>query len=251
MAVNNFMHKGKFMLLQVRRRFLPLPFLIGNMKCLIIDNHNGTQQELKKKLTDNYQAEVHCMLHPYEIKKTLREIPIDMLFIKLSCWHFSLFEGLPVIPPVCFLQHGSERVQIQQIVTVLRSPFQNNSIRRVCLHLQKETFQNPHYLFVKANRQWHRVFWEEIELVERIFGGYIRLYTRTMDYWIPGSIPAFMEHLPSSHFERLADNIILPKALMPVGQPPCYHYKGRDIILSYRFQKSRKNLSDIEDGLWH
>lgn len=226
------------------------------MHCLIIDDKTKTSTALAKKLEAVFGVQaVHQAIQPYLIRTLLNEKKIDVIFIRVRLWNPIAFEQHIRVPAVVFLSGGKDKLTDKPGLTVpfqLREPIVLNELYNLLKQLARDPETEPAgYFFVRTERRYHRIFFSDIELIERMKLSYIRIYTRYTSLLISGSLPAILEKLPKGRFIRVSDTLILPVEHLKQIKDKTYAFRGREIALTFRFANgARKEMESMEIGLY-
>lgn len=226
------------------------------MNCLVIDDNAKTSEMLSAllKASDAF-VNIHHAVQPYMIRSLMAWEKIDMIFIRVRLWDYSVFEKIAdKMPMIVFLSGGKERITEKEQTTVeyqLREPYTEESVKRLMRQMVfKPDNERPNFFFVRFEGRYHKILFSEIELVERMLGSYIRLHTKQTPYLLPGSLAGMMDRLPEDRFIRVSDGLIVPAAEMPKINGDEYEFKGKKHRLTFRFAASaRREMESWPHGL--
>lgn len=212
------------------------------MHCLIIDDNTKTSTALAKKLEAVSGIEsVSEAIQPYLVGSLLNENKLDVIFIRVRLWNPIAFEQHIRIPAVVFISGGKNKLTDKPGLTVpfqLREPIVLNELYNLLKQLSRDPETEPAgYFFVRTDGRFHRIFFSDIELIERLKMSYIKIYTRYTSLLISGSLPSIMEKLPEGRFIRVSDTLILPLEQVKQITDKTYTFRGREIGLTFRFAR--------------
>lgn len=225
------------------------------MNCLVIDD-NGKTSEMLSALLKACGAfvTIHQAVQPYMVRSMVMSENIDVIFIRVRLWDFHVFQKIDTMPVIVFLSGGKERITEKDATTVayqLREPYTEESVKRLVRQIVfKPGNERPDFFFVRFEGRYHKILFREIELVERMLGSYIRLYTKQFAYLLPGSLAGMMDRLPEDRFIRVSDGLIIPVEEVEKIVSDEYEFKGKIHKLTFRFAAAaRREMENWPHGL--
>ncbi len=227
------------------------------MNCLVIDDNTKTRDMLSGLLKAcGAFVNIHHAVQPYMVRSLMTWEQIGVIFIRVRLWDYSVFEKIAEdkMPVIVFLSGGKERITEKENTTVqyqLREPYAQEGIKRLMRQMVfKPLNERPHFFFVRFEGRYHKILFEDIELVERMLGSYIRLHTKQDMFLLAGSLSGYMDRLPPTEFIRVSDGLIVPAAEMQKIRGDEYEYKGKIFKLTFRFAASaRREMERWPHGL--
>lgn len=215
------------------------------MNCLLIDDNPKTAKVLAEMLQSiPHVSAVHHSVQPYMIRSLMAAEPIDLVLIRTRLWNFKVFERLDYMPMVLFLSGGKDKLTTQPGTTVpyqIREPYGLSELRQLLKGMQKERIiETPSYFFVRSDGRFHRLFFEDIEMLERMEMSYVKIWTRYTTMLVGGTLNQLLEQLPQGRFIRVSDTLILPLQQAIAIEDDSYTFRGRVIPLTYRFAASAR-----------
>lgn len=215
------------------------------MHCLIIDDNPRTGERLKELLqTVPGIAAVERAVQPYLIRSLMAVQPIDVVLIRTRLWDHRVFERLEYMPVIIFLSGGKDKLTSQPGATVpyqLREPYTTGDAYQLFKRLTHDRIiESPSYFFVRTEGRFHRVFFEHIELVERLQMSYVKIWTRYTFFLVSGTLTRLLTQLPQGRFIRVSDTLILPLQQARTIDGDTYVFRGRSIPLTFRFAASAR-----------
>lgn len=210
------------------------------MHCLIIDDNPKTAESIKDMLQlVPSVTKVHKAVQPYHVRSLMEKEPIEVVLIRTRLWDYQVFERLTIMPVIVFLSGGKDKLTTQAGTTVpyqLREPYVQSEVTQLFRKLKGERIiESPAYFFVRHERKFHRVFFENIELIERLEMSYLKIWTRFTSFMISSTLNELLRQLPEHKFIRVSDTLILPVSQVNKIEGDSYVFRGRSIPLTFRF----------------
>lgn len=223
------------------------------MECLIIDDNKVTAEHLSELLARREgNFTIHQSVHPYQLKSILSKNTIEIVFVRVRLWNHTLFASSKNMPVIVFICDVKDKITDQAITTVpyrLREGFKMHELEALLKKIAVTNInERPGYFFVRFAGRYHRLFFDELEMIERLQMGYLKFYTANTEMLISGAITQWMTQLPEGAFVRVSDTLILPTSEAKKVHGKEYVFRNRKIELTFRFAKSaRKELEEAEE----
>lgn len=224
----------------IKTLFKPLLLTCYPVHCLIVDDNTKTAAGLKELLAGTPGVEqVYKAVQPYLVRSLMAIEPVEVIFIRTRLWDFKVFEQLPTAPTIVFLTGGRDKITTQAGFTVpycLREPYTKHDLHVLVKHISSEHIIEPvQYFFVRQEGKFHRIFFDRIEMIERMRLHYVRLWTKDFSLLINGTLSQLLRQLPEDQFVRASDTLVLPRLEMGKIEGDSYMFRGRAIPLTFRF----------------
>lgn len=224
------------------------------MHCLVIDDNPKTSATLVSLLESmDIVSSVQPAVQPYQVRSLITDVnlTIDIIFIRVRLWNHELFASLEQMPAVVFLTGGRDKLTEKPTTTVpyrLREPFRAFDLELLMGRLQQhQVREQPAFFFISYEGRYHRIFFKDIELIERMRMSYVRIYTTDTVYLVSGTLTGWIQRLPADKFVRVSDTLVLPIEEVKKINGSEYDYKGRIITLTFRFAKQAKKEMSRQD----
>ena len=222
------------------------------MNCLIIDDNAKTCESLSELLKASGSfVNIHQTVQPYMVRSLMSWEKIDVIFIRVRLWDHAVFARIEYVkmPVIVFLSGGKERITEKENTTVeyqLREPYTSESMGRLMKQIVfKPKNDRPDFFFVRFEGRYHKVFFADIELVERMLGSYIRMDSKHGCFLLPGSLASFMLRLPEDRFIRISDGLIIPTTELPRVNGDEFEHRNKKHKLTFRFAAAaRKEMEN-------
>ncbi len=210
------------------------------MNCLIIDDNPKTSVVLSDQLRGlQIVARVHIAVQPYLIRSLMAVETIDVVLIRVRLWNYAVFERLEYMPLIIFLCGGKDKLTDKSGTSVpyrLREPYYPADIQLLFRRIASERLiESPSYFFVRSEGRFHRVFFEHLEMIERMQMGYVKIWTRFTFFLVSTTLNQLLRQVPEGRFIRVSDTLILPLSEARTIEGDSYTYRGREILLTFRF----------------
>lgn len=171
------------------------------MHCLIIDDNTKTAEQLAILLEGQPMVtQVHKAVQPYLLRSFISIEPIAVMFMRVWLWNPAVFSTIKNLPPVVFLNGGRDKMTDQPGTMVpykLREPYAANELGKLLTRITNERpDEEPGYFFVRLDSRYHRLFFRDIEMIERLKMGYLKIYTRYTTVMHAGTLSQYMQILP-------------------------------------------------------
>lgn len=219
------------------------------MHCLLIDDNLKTSARLAGLLAKAAGiTAVHTAVQPYLVRSLMACEPIDVIFSRVRLWDHRVFGKLDTMPPIVFLCGGRDKLSEQPGTAVpykLREPYRPFELSQLITRLRAERFtERAAYCFVRYEGRHHRVFFNDIEMIERLRMSYVKLVTRYTTMILNGSLAGWLRLLPENEFVRVSDTLVLPVREESRIHDDEYEHRGRRIRLTYRFRANDRKLAE-------
>lgn len=195
------------------------------LTCLVIDDDRLAADQLTGLLKD-YRLALPVATTPSVplAAGLLRELSVDILFIRISFWEDYLTE-LPSLkqPPrwVIFLSARSEKCSFHLSTDLdfhLRPPYTFPALRAIFGKLASPLFEprSLAFFFLKVNWRFRVIYFSALK---RVYcqGHTLTIETDTDDYSVSGSLTGFQRHCPVL-FNRVSRDLLIaiPQTLSPL-----------------------------------
>lgn len=221
------------------------------MHCLLIDDNKKTADHLSallEKIPGIYQ--VHKAVQPYLLRSVMDLEPIEIIFSRVRLWNFRAFSRLDTMVPIVFLCGGKDKLTDKEDTAVpykLREPYTAFELEQLLKKISKDRIvESPDYFFIKYEARHHRIFFSDIEMIERKRMGYVQIYTKKLDMLISGTLNSWLQQLPEGRFIRAADSLVLPIGSLDQIRDNVFEHRGNKIKLTYRFAKEAQKELETE-----
>jgi two-component system LytT family response regulator len=222
------------------------------MRCLVVDDNTKTSRSLVKLLQGSGMVKsVEEAVHPYMIKGMIDKGEVDLLFIRVRLWDYRMFEDCARVPHMVFLCGGRNKLTTKLETSVrfsLREPIRGWDVQRLIKTVATYPESEPtDFLFVRYSNRHHKIGFDNIEMVERLKGNFVMIWSKTGDWMVPGTLREYQRQLPPDRFIRIADGVLLPATEVSTITDATYTHRGRQLKLTFRFTaRARKELSEYE-----
>lgn len=225
------------------------------MNCLIIDDNKRSVFELQWLLHKNGFDNVFTSVDSNIANRLLNEKNIAVIFVRTKFWHYSLLQSATCLkrqPAVVFLSVRREKFKEDlygQVDHHLSEPYTTEKVQTLLQRLKtKSIVTDMNFLFIKYERRYYKLFFEEIELIECKAGNCIVVYTVKKKYMLFGfSLNAFMNRLPENLFIRISDQLIIPKRDSCKIKGDIFFYNGGEKKMTFK-QAGRSNLKILQEN---
>lgn len=218
------------------------------MKHYVIAYDNSLAAEgLKKLLVKQVDIMVHTVQSAAEIRPLLLVFDVSIVFIGVGIWDYRVFKGMKKIPLLVMLCNPREKMKEELLgkgleqIPYLKEPITAKDVILLNIKLSKLVpVQTSHFFFVKFDRRWRKVLFEDIFMIEKRDAMNSLIHTRIGNLLVISSVRKLLVKLPSNEFIRVADGLVLPCEEASKVSGDLYTFQGREIKLSFRFSSKAR-----------
>ncbi|MES2373447.1 MAG: hypothetical protein V4557_12755 [Bacteroidota bacterium] len=217
---------------------------------LIVYEDIQAAEQLKQLLLEQFVGSdphdgvtVHTVQSAGAVHHVLLSFPVSIAFIGVGLWDHTVFRRIGQVPTLVILCNPREFMKEEMLgqINYLKQPFTAKDIILLKIRMPKlVSINSTDFMFLKCDRRWRKLMFEEIEMIERKDTMYLMFHTRVGNFLVLGSMENWLKRLPSELFQRVADGLVLPIAEVPNIAGDLYFFKGREINLSFRFSRKVK-----------
>lgn len=214
---------------------------------LIVYESKTATAVLKEQLLLQGNVVVHTVSSAAGIRPLLLAFPVSVVFVGVGMWDYRAMKGMQVTPVIVVLCGPREFMKEELLgsgatrIPYLKEPFAAKDVHGLRTSLPKLYPQaSTEFMFIKFDRRWRKIMFEDILAIEKKDGMYSMIHTQVGNLMVLSRLESWLEQLPPDGFVRVADGLILPVAESKKVVGDVYHFKGRDIKLSFKFLKPRR-----------